>query len=57
MFGYKLSSDYPILTIFLLKSDLYVPFYLVGFKCLKATEPLRGDSWEFSIENIENLAP
>ena len=33
-----------------LKKKLSGPFIWMGFNCLKATEPLRGDSWLFTIQ-------
>ena len=36
------------ITLLFLKKKLYGPFLWMGFKCLKATEPLRGDNLLFT---------
>ena len=33
------------------KKKLYGPFLWIGFNCLKATEPLRGESLLFTIQS------
>ena len=35
---------------FLKKKKLYAPFLWIGFNCLKATEPLRGDRLLFNVQ-------